>query len=55
MSFVAGGIVLVRLAGVSAARKTEIVAAAINRCQPGLAGGFTVIAPGICRTRRLNS
>ncbi len=49
-----GGIILVRLAGVSAARKAEIVAAAISRCQSKLVGDFTVIAPGICRTRRLN-
>ena len=49
-----GGIVLVRLAGVSAARKAEVVATAISQCQSKLAGGFTVIAPGLCRTRRLN-
>ena len=49
-----GGIVLVRLAGVSAARKAEMVAVAVSQCQAELAGGFTVIAPGICRTRRLN-
>ena len=49
-----GGIIRVRLAGISATRKAEIVAAAISRSQSELAGGFTVIAPGICRTRRLN-
>jgi predicted nuclease of predicted toxin-antitoxin system len=49
-----GGIVLVRRAGVSAARKAEIVSAAVNQCQSGLKGGFTVVAPGICRTRRLS-
>jgi predicted nuclease of predicted toxin-antitoxin system len=50
----AGGIVLIRLAGVSAARKAEMVSGAIGRCQSELAGGFTVITPGICRTRRLS-
>jgi predicted nuclease of predicted toxin-antitoxin system len=49
-----GGIVLLRLAGLSAARKAEVVAAAVNRHQSELADGFTVIAPGICRTRRLS-
>jgi predicted nuclease of predicted toxin-antitoxin system len=49
-----GGIILVRLAGVSAGRKAEMVAAAIRRRQSELDGGFTVIAPGICRTRRLS-
>lgn len=47
------GVVLVRLAGLSAARKTEVVAAAIRGCESRLVGGFTVISPGICRTRRL--
>jgi predicted nuclease of predicted toxin-antitoxin system len=49
-----GGIVLVRLAGLSTARKAETVADAVNHHQSELAEGFTVIAPGICRTRRLN-
>jgi len=49
-----GGIILLRLAGLSAARKAEIVVAAVNQSQSELAGGFTVVAPGICRTRRLN-
>ena len=49
------GIVLVRLAGLSAARKAEVVAGAIAEHQSELAKGFTVIAPGICRTRRLQS
>jgi len=48
------GIVLVRLAGLSAARKAQVVVAAVNRHQSELAKGFTVIAPGICRTRRLS-
>ena len=48
-----GGIVLIRLVGLSAARKAEVVAAAICRHQSELAEGFTVITPGICRTRRL--
>jgi predicted nuclease of predicted toxin-antitoxin system len=49
-----GGIVLVRLAGLSSARKAEIVTDAVNCHQSELAEGFTVIAPGICRTRRLS-
>lgn len=50
-----GGIVLIRLAGLSAARKAELVAAAIDRLKSELAEGFTVIAPGVCRTRRLGT
>lgn len=49
-----GGIVLVRLAGLSPGRKAELVADAVNRHHSVLAESFTVIAPGICRTRRLS-
>ena len=49
------GIVLIRLAGLPAARKAELVAAAVDRLQSELAEGFTVLAPGICRTRRLGT
>ena len=49
-----GGIILIRLAGLSPAHKADVVAAAVNRHLSELAQGFTVIAPGICRTRRLN-
>jgi len=45
------GIVLLRLAGLSAARKTAIVATALNRHPADLVEGFTVITPGACRTR----
>ena len=47
------GIVLLRLAGLSAGRKAAIVAAAVNNHPADLAAGFTVITPGTCRTRRL--
>lgn len=48
-----GGVVLVRLAGFSADRKATIVATAVNQALSQLPGGFTVIAPGLCRIRRL--
>jgi predicted nuclease of predicted toxin-antitoxin system len=48
-----GGVVLIRLAGLSPARKAEVVAAAIDKLQAELVEGFAVIAPGNCRTRRL--
>ena len=48
-----GGIVLVRLVGLSAARKAEVVAAAVDRHQSELAQGFTVITPGICSRQDL--
>jgi len=50
-----GGIVLVRLAGLSSERKAETVAAAVDQHASELAQGFTVISPGLCRTRRLLS
>lgn len=48
-----GGVVLVRLAGLSADRKATVVPAAIGRASSELPGSFTVITPGLCRTRRL--
>jgi predicted nuclease of predicted toxin-antitoxin system len=48
-----GGVILVRLAGLSAVRKAEVAVTAINQCESRLAGSFTVIAPGVSRTRRL--
>jgi predicted nuclease of predicted toxin-antitoxin system len=49
-----GGIVLVRLAGLSSARKASIVAAMVRQHRSELPYGFTVIAPGVFRIRRLS-
>ena len=49
------GIVLLRLAGLSAARKADIAATAVNDHAADLAESFTVITPGTCRTRRLRT
>jgi predicted nuclease of predicted toxin-antitoxin system len=48
-----GGIVLVRLAGLSSDRKAETVAAAVDQHASEWPHRFTVITPGLCRTRRL--
>ena len=48
------GILLVRLAGLSPARKADIVASAINRHSTELQGAFAVLAPGSFRIRRLD-
>jgi predicted nuclease of predicted toxin-antitoxin system len=48
-----GGVVLVRLAGLSAERKAQIVAAMVAQHLSQLAESFTVIAPGACRIRHL--
>ena len=49
-----GGVVLVRLAGLSADRKASAVVTAITEVASKLPGAFTVITPGLCRTRRLS-
>ena len=49
-----GGIVLVRLAGLSSARKAGIVAAMVRQHQSELPDGFAVIAPEVFRIRRLS-
>ena len=46
------GVILVRLAGLSADRKAEIVASAIQDHLPELTNAFTVISAGACRIRR---
>ena len=46
------GVVLIRLAGVSAARRAAIVASAISTHARELKGSFTVIAHGAVRIRR---
>jgi predicted nuclease of predicted toxin-antitoxin system len=46
------GVILVRLAGLSSQRKSEMVAAEIGRYADELMGAFTVIAPGQVRIRR---
>lgn len=47
------GILLVRLAGLSPARKAEVVASAVNQHSPELPGAFAVLTPGSFRIRRL--
>ncbi len=46
------GVVLIRLAGLSPARKAEVVASVINQHVTELPHTFAVIAPGIFRIRR---
>ena len=48
-----GGIVLMRLAGLSAQRKEDIVADAVSQHAQELPQRFTVITPGLCRIRPL--
>lgn len=48
-----GGIVLVRLAGLSSERKADSVAVAVTQRESELPTAITVISPGLCRTRRL--
>ena len=47
------GVVLVRLAGLSASRKAGLVASAINQHAAELPRAFAVIAPGVFRIRGL--
>ena len=46
------GVVLIRLAGLSAAQKASIVAGELGRHAIDLSGAFVVIRPGIVRIRR---
>jgi predicted nuclease of predicted toxin-antitoxin system len=50
---VTSGIFLVRLAGLSPARKALAVATAVNQHSKELPGGFSVLTPGSFRIRRL--
>jgi predicted nuclease of predicted toxin-antitoxin system len=50
---IASGILLIRLAGLSPARKAEVVAAAVNQHSSELLGAFAVLTPGSFRIRRL--
>jgi predicted nuclease of predicted toxin-antitoxin system len=50
---VTSGIFLVRLAGLSPARKSGVVATAINQHGRELSGAFAVLTPGSFRIRRL--
>jgi predicted nuclease of predicted toxin-antitoxin system len=47
------GILLVRLAGLSPARKAEVVASSVNQHGAELPGAFAVLAPRSFRIRRL--
>ena len=47
-----GGVVLIRLAGLSAGRKADIVSKAFEERGSEFAHAFTVISPGRVRTRR---
>ena len=49
------GIILIRLAGLSLARKAEIVASGINQHLEELADAFAVITSGAIRIRRRNN
>ena len=49
------GVVLTRLAGLSAATKTEAVSQVLRDHAAELVGAFCVIAPGAVRIRRLNT
>jgi len=48
-----GGVVLVRLAGLSSDAKAEIIATSISNHADKLAHAFTVISPGLVRIRIL--
>jgi predicted nuclease of predicted toxin-antitoxin system len=48
-----GGIVLTRLAGLSAERKQDVVALTVRQHASELPHSFTVITPGLCRLRPL--
>lgn len=50
----ATGIILVRLGHLSEERTAEIVAAAIDEHGSSLRGAFTVVSPGIVRSRPLS-
>jgi len=47
-----GGVVLIRLQGISASLKADIVANAFQSRGHEMLGGFTVISPGMVRVRQ---
>lgn len=47
-----GGVVLIRLLGISASLKADIVANAFRSRGNEMPGGFTVISPGMVRVRK---
>jgi predicted nuclease of predicted toxin-antitoxin system len=47
------GILLIRLAGLSPARKADVVASSVGQHGPELPGAFAVLAPRSFRIRRL--
>ena len=54
-NIIAKGVILIRLAGLSAQRKAEVVLSAIQEHINELPGNFTVITPGIVRIRKQHS
>lgn len=48
------GVVLIRLAGLSSARKTDIVVSFITQHASELERSFSVVTPGLARIRRLS-
>jgi predicted nuclease of predicted toxin-antitoxin system len=52
---IAEGILLIRLQGLSAERKAEVVASAILQHGPELSGAFTVVSRSSIRIRRKNT
>jgi len=51
-NLVTNGVFMIRLAGVSAIRKAEVIASAIKDHSSESLGAFTVITPGAVRIRR---
>ncbi len=47
-----GGVVLIRLQGLSPAAKAGVVSEAIDRHRAEISGNFSVLSPGILRIRR---
>ena len=54
MKLVAAGVVLLRMAGLPAERKAEIVSSAVSKLRAELGGAFTVIRHETVRLRRLS-
>lgn len=46
------GVILIRLAGITPARKAEIVALALQGHGAEMVGAFSVLSPGVVRIRR---
>lgn len=49
---ITGGVILIRLAGLSSRHKADLVSKVIKKHKAELTGNFTVITPGAVRIRR---